>query len=508
MFRAILDDPHRRHLALTLLVGAGLAAYLTGSLVSIYGFDLALVLALAGGFPIYFEAASALVRAKISADLAVSLAAFAALSIGQYIVAAEVIFIMLIGGAVENYAVGRTRSGIAALLALRPHEARVRRDGEELSIHAGDVRHGDVVLVRPGDRIPVDGRVARGNSSVDQSPITGESLPADKGPGDEVFAGTINLYGAMEVSVERLGSDTTLEQIIHLVEEAEAAKAPAQRLADRYAAWFVPVVIVAAAATYLFTRDVVRSVAVLVVACPCALVLATPTAIAAGIGSLVRRGVLVKGGNVLEQLGKLRCMVFDKTGTLTLARLRVARIVPAPGHTEAEVLRLAAAVERHSEHPIAKLLVERAAEQEIEYPDGDGFLAQPGLGAQATVEGAAVRVGSPRFLHEAGVALPPGLLAQTDELGRRGCTLVLVARGAEAVGAAAVEDTVRPAAREAVDRLRQMGIGRMVMLTGDHAAAARSVAESLGIEDARAGLLPRSATASTMPPPWPPPTSV
>lgn len=491
MFRSILDDPHRRHLVLTLLVGAGLAAYLAGSLQSVYGFDVALLLALAGGFPIYVEAASALVRGRLSADLAVSLAAFAALAIGQYAVAAEVILIMLIGEALENYAVGRTRSGIAALLALRPREARVRRDGHEQTIPAEQIRPDDVVLVRPGEHLPVDGRVLRGQSSVDQSPITGESLPADKAPGDEVFAGTINLYGALELSVERVGKDTTLEQIIHLVEEAEAATAPTQRLADRYATWFVPVVLAAAAVTYLITRDLVRSVAVLVVACPCALVLATPTAIAAGIGSLVRRGVLVKGGNVLEQLAKLRCAVFDKTGTLTLARLRVAHVVPAPGRTEAEVLRLAAAVERYSEHPIARLLVHRAEEEGIEYPEADRFEAQPGLGAQAVVEGAVVRTGSLRFIEQAGVHRAPGFLAQIEHLARGGSTLVLVARGDEAVGAVAVEDTVRPDARQAVERLRHMGIARIVMLTGDQAAAAQSVATTLGICEVHSGLLPQ-----------------
>ncbi|NQT13499.1 MAG: cation-translocating P-type ATPase, partial [Planctomycetes bacterium] len=221
----LLDDPHRRHLVLTLLVGAGLVAYLTGSITSIYGFDLALLLALVGGYPIYAEAATALLKRRISADLAVSLAALAALYIEQYAVAAEVIFIMLIGETLEHFAVDRTRTGIAALLALRPQEARVRRpehDHDHL-VPADQIRPDDVVIVRPGDRIPVDGRVLSGSSSVDESPITGESLPADKILGDEGFAGTINLFGALDLSVERLGEDTTLEQIIHLVEEAEAA---------------------------------------------------------------------------------------------------------------------------------------------------------------------------------------------------------------------------------------------------------------------------------------------
>ncbi len=487
----LLSDPHRRHLVLTLLSGAGLAAYLTGAMVSVLGFDVAMLVALVGGLPIYLESVRALAERKISADLAVTLAALAALMIRQYAVAAEVILIMLIGESLEHFAVGRTRSGIAALLALRPHDARVRRGNQEQLIHADEVRHDDLVLVRPGDRIPIDGRVLRGNSSVDESPITGESLPVDKTIGEEVFAGTINLYGSLELAVERLGRDTTLEQIIHLVEEAEEAKAPTQRLADRYATWFVPVVILAALLTGLITRDVVRSVAVLVVACPCALVLATPTAVAAGIGALVRRGVLLKGGAVLESLGRLRTVVFDKTGTLTLAKLRIDSVVAAPGFDEAEVLRLAAAVERDSEHPIGRLLVERARSDGLEVPEIAGFVACPGLGAEAAIGGLPVRVGSPRYLEQVGARMPEPLAARVTELGRQGCTVVLVARGDEVVGAVAVRDTIRPEAPEAVRRLRGMGISRIVMLTGDHEAAARSVAEALGIDEVRSGLLPQ-----------------
>jgi len=484
------DTHHRRHLILTAAVAAGLAAYLTGSVTSLYGFDLAMVLALAGGFPIFCEAGRALARRQLSADLAVGLAALAALYIGQYAVAAEVVLIMLIGEALEHVAVGRTRAGIAQLLSLRPHTARVRRDGAEQVVRADEVRPDDVVIVRPGEGIPIDGTVLAGHSSVDQSPITGESLPADKTPGEKVFAGTINLHGAMELAVERLGTDTTLERIIHLVEEAESAKAPARRLADRWAAWFVPAVLLAAGVTYLTTADAVRAVAVLVIACPCALVLATPTAIAAGLGGLVRRGILVKGGAVLENLGRLRAVVFDKTGTLTLARLRIVEVVPAPGHDAADVLRFGAGVEGYSEHPIGRLLVERAASDGLDPPAATGFVARPGLGAEAVVGGAAVRVGSLRFLQEAGVAVPPALADRIAQLDASGCTVVLVSRDHEAVGAVAVADTVRPDARETVERLRGLGVERIVLLTGDHAAAAQAVGREVAIPEVRSGLLP------------------
>lgn len=490
---SLLKDPDRRRLALTALVAVGLAAYLSGALRSIYGFDLALILTLIGGFPIFHEAVSGLLSFSISADLAVSLAAVAALAIGQYAVAAEVILIMLIGESLEHFAVCRTRSGIAELLSLRPDTARVRRDGAEVLVEYSELRTDDVVIVRPGDRIPVDGTVLQGGSSVDQSPITGESLPADKTVGDGVFAGTINLYGTIEIAAERLGPDTTLEQIIHLVEEAESAKAPTQRLADRYATWFVPVVILAAGLTYVFTRDVIRSVAVLVVACPCALVLATPTAIAAGIGRLVRQGVLVKGGAVLESLGRLRTVVFDKTGTLTSATLHVCGVFPARGVTEQELLRVTAAVESHSEHPLGKLVVAKAEAEGIAPPAATSFTAHPGLGAEATVEDTVVRVGNMRFLAENDVAVPEDLMASAAV---PGATLVLAARDRGILGAIAVRDTVRAEAQSAVAQLRELGVTHIAMLTGDRADAADAVADTLGISERFSELLPADKIAA------------
>ncbi len=500
----ILQDPHQRHRALTALVAVALVAYLTGTIEAIYGFDLAMLAALVGGFPIYLSALTALARKQISADLAVSLAAFAALYLGytgeysenMYLVAAEVILIMLIGEALEHYAIDRTRDGIAALLALRPETARVRVNDHDHVVPIDEIEAKDIVIVRPGDRIPVDGHVVSGNSTVDQSPITGESVPADKTVGDEVFAGTINLHGAMELEVERIGEDTALEQIIHLVEHAEAAKAPTQRLADKYATYFVPIVLVAAGLSFLITRELVRSVAILVVACPCALVLATPTAIAATMGALVRRGVLIKGGAVLEKLGRLQSIVFDKTGTLTLARLRVDRIVAADGYDEELVLRLGAAVERHSEHPVGRLIVDRADAEGLASTESSGFAAHPGLGAEALVGSDVVRVGSPRFLEQAEVVIPAALQWQVDELCDDGSTVVLVARDRVAIGAVAVKDTVRGEANTAVQRLRGLGVERIVMLTGDNAAAAQTVAEGLGIDDVRAGLLPADKVAA------------
>jgi Cu+-exporting ATPase len=492
------QDPHRRHLLLTLAVGAGLAAYVTGAVRSVWDFDLAMLLALVGGYPTYSAAVTGLLRGKITADLAVALAAMAALWVGWhaadpsswFLVAAEVIFIMLVGESLEDFAIGRTRSGIAGLLELRPHTARVRRGDHEEEVHVPDIRPDDMVIVRPGERIPVDGRVTSGMSWIDQSPITGESLPVEKGIGDEVLAGTLNTHGALELAVERLGHDTTLERIIHLVEHAEATKAPVQRLADRYAGYFVPLVLAAAAVTYWVTRDVSRSVAVLVVACPCALVLATPTAVAAGIGFLVRRGILVKGGAVLENLGRLKAVVFDKTGTLTLAQFRVERIETVSRFTPDVALRLAAAVDQHSEHPIARLLVAHARQLGIAVPPADGFLSQPGLGATATVDAQAVRVGNPRAMEAAGARTPDDLVPRIESLRRDGLTLVLVAVGDEVIAAIGAGDAIRPTAEAAVHDLRHLGIAHVAMLTGDQEAAARAVAQRLSISEVHWGLLP------------------
>ena len=493
--RDFFEDEHRRHLALTALVAVGLTAYLTGTVRTVFGFDLALILALIGGFPILSEAVIGLFSLRISADLAVSLAAIAAIAIGQYPVAAEVILIMLIGEALEDYVVDRTRDGIEALLTLRPATARVHRDGKELIVPADEVQLDDTVLVRPGDRIPVDGTILSGGSSVDQSAMTGESVPCDKLPGDEVFAGTMNLCGQAEITVTRLGKDTTLEHIIQLVEEAESAKAPTQRLADKYATFFVPIVLIAAAITYALTREVTRSVAVLVVACPCALVLATPTAIAAGIGRLVREGILIKGGAVLEALGRLKSVIFDKTGTLTSATLKIRELLLTEGQSENELLALSAAVEQHSEHPVGQLLIEHARDQGLAIPASDNFAAHPGLGAEARVAGALCRVGNRKFLEEQGVVLPEAELERIAAAAT-GATLVLVAREDALIGAAVVADTVRPEAAATIQQLTDLGITKLVMLTGDNAAAAAAVGAAVGIEDQRSDLLPDDKVAA------------
>ncbi len=444
---------------------------------------------------VFARALGELLQGRLTADLAVSLAAVGALFIGQNLAAAEVMFIMLLGGALEEYTAGRARSGIAAILALRPAVARVRRDGQDLTVPVADVRRDDVVLLRPGDRIPVDGRVLRGGSAVDESAMTGEAVPVDKGPGDDVYEGTTNLHGAMEIEVVRQGADTALARVLHLVEEAAASRAPIQRLADRWARWFVPAVLLAAGLVAWRSRDPIRAVSVLVVACPCALVLATPAAIAAAIGALARRGVLVKGGAALETLARLRSILFDKTGTLTQARLQVAAVVPAAGLHPDGVLATAAVVEQASEHPIARVIVEEARRRGLAWADAQGFLAHPGLGAQADVAGETSWVGNARLMAGQRVSIPPELLERTAALSAGGCTVVWVASGGRCLGAIAVRDSIRPEAVAALHDLRRIGLPRIALVTGDQEPAARTVAAALGIPEVRAQLLPSDKVA-------------
>jgi Zn2+/Cd2+-exporting ATPase len=349
-------------LTLIAFVVVMLGLYVTGAFTRIFGIDTALITTLVGGYGIFSDSLSRLLRGKIGGDLAVTIAAFAALAIGQYVAAAEVVLIMLVGTALESYAVGKTRGAIAALLRLAPLSATVLRDGAEVTLPVQEVRPGDRVVVRPGERVPVDGTVVRGQSAVDQAALTGEPLPVTRGVGDPVYTGTINTLGLLEVEAEAVGDDTTLAQIIRLVEEAEERKAPVERLADRWAGYFVPTLVTLGAlvfAVWFFLLRaplevaLTRMAATLIIACPCALILATPTGMAAAIGRCARRGILTRGGVYLETLARVDCVVFDKTGTLTTGRPEVVDTVALDGHSRAEVLRLAAAAEQGSAHPIA-----------------------------------------------------------------------------------------------------------------------------------------------------------
>lgn len=422
---------------------------------------------------------------------------------------AAVITLVLLGKWLEARAKRQTADAIRALNALQPTTARVRRGGAEVEVPLGQVRVGDLVVVRPGDRVPVDGTVVEGRSHVDESLITGESRPIAKDEGDAVTGGSVNAEGALLVRTGAIGAETTLARIIRLVESAQAAKAPIQRIVDRVSAVFVPVVLGIALLTFLawgglrgdWEAALINAVAVLVIACPCALGLATPTAIMAGTGVAAQRGILIKDAEALEVAHAVTVVAFDKTGTLTEGRPAVAAVLPAAGHDADEVLRLAAALQRSSAHPLAVAVLDRVRAQRITVPEARDTSALPGRGVQGTVRGQVLALGSTRLLRERGIDAGP-LAAEAARLEGEGRTLswlmseVSGQAGAwQLIGLLAFGDTVKATAPEAIARLHALGI-RTVMLTGDNRGSAAAVATALGIDDVRAEVLPGDKAAA------------
>ena len=415
-----------------------------------------------------------------------------------YDTAAVIITLILLGRYLEARAKGQASEAIRRLMELRPKTAHVIRHGEEVEIAADEVEVGDVVVMRPGGKIPVDGVVVAGQSAVDQSMITGESIPVEKGEGDEVIGATINRSGSFRFRATKVGRETALAQIIELVRQALGAKAPAQRLADRVAGVFVPTVIGIAVATFVlwltlgptpaFTRALLNFVAVLIIACPCALGLATPTAIMVGTGKGAENGILIKGGETLELAQRLQVIVFDKTGTLTEGAPRLTDVVAADGAGEAQILRLAAAAERGSEHPIARAIMSGAQERGLELPEATDFQAVSGHGLRATVEGARILLGNAKLMTDNGVELG-ALGARAKALRTEGKTAMFLASDGRVVGILAVADTLKRGSREAVHLLRQMGL-EVAMITGDNAQTAAAIAREAGIDRVLAEVLP------------------
>jgi len=409
-----------------------------------------------------------------------------------YDTSAMIVTLILLGRYLEARAKGRASRAIERMADLAPRTARVIADGVEREMPAADVAPGDVLLVRPGEKIPVDGVVKSGSSTVDESMITGESLPVEKGEGDEVAGATVNMVGSFEMRAVRTGDKTVLAQIARMVAQAQGSKAPIQRLADRVAGVFVPVVVVLAIATFIVwkvagpepatTHAILRFVAVLIVACPCAMGLATPTAIMVGTGRGAEMGILVKGGEVLELAHRLTTVVLDKTGTLTRGRMAVTNVLPAPGAGSHELLRAAASVERGSEHPIARAIVERARSEGIKLQRVERFEATPGKGVAALVDGQEVFLGAPDTTSELERSME-------SEIEARGHTPVIVRRGNRVLGAIGVADTLRDESREAVADLRRMGV-RVVVLTGDRRHIAEAIGRELGADEVVAEVLP------------------
>jgi len=417
--------------------------------------------------------------------------------------AAMIITLILLGRLLEARAKGRASSAIEQLLELRARVAHVIRDGVEEDVPLDGVEVGDLLSVRPGETIPVDGRITEGTSSVNESMLSGESLPVDKQAGDPVIGSTINLTGSFRFTAERVGRDTVLSQIVSLVEEAQGKKAPIQRLADRVAGIFVPTVISIAVITFIvwmlvgpapaITHALVAFVAVLIIACPCALGLATPTAIIVGTGRGAELGILIRGGEVLEQAKAIDTVVFDKTGTLTTGKLSVTDIVALEGSTEEEVLRLAASAEMDSEHPLAAAVREEALAQSAGPTHPDSFEAVPGKGVRAKVGGLEILVGKPGFIVESGVS-DTGFVSEAERLSEEGKTSMVLAKGGEALGVIGLADTIKEGASDAVRQLTEMGMS-VYMITGDNGRTAAAIAAQAGIENVLAEVLPQDKAA-------------
>jgi P-type Cu+ transporter len=440
-------------------------------------------LVLLAGAPIFWKVIKATLRRQVISHTLMSLGVLAALVVGQWPTAAVIVFFMRIGDYAEHFTTERSRKAVKRLTALAPQTARVERGGAEVVVPIAEVRVDETVVVRPGESIPVDGEVVSGQATVNQAAITGESMPVEVSTGSQVFAATLAQLGSIRVRVRHVGADTTFGRVIAMVEEAEAHRAPVQRVADRFSAYFLPVVATIALLTFLLSRNPLAVAAVLVVACSCSFALATPIAMLASIGAAASRGVLVKGGKYLELLARAEVLLIDKTGTITAGHPQITDIAALADYSENEVLTLAASAERYSEHPLAEAVRQAAALRLLSLQEPTHFEAVPGQGIRAEVNGATVRVGN-------GKMIPQGdSLAVSQNLEAAGKTLLYVERADEVIGVLAASDTLRPEVPAALARCRQLGVKQIELLTGDNERTAQAQASQLGIAY-RASLLP------------------
>lgn len=452
----------------------------------------------AGGWyiaPRGFRAARSL---ALDMNFLMTIAAIGAAAIGEWSEGASAMFLFAVAQLLEGYSMDRARNAIKALMDLSPTEATVKRRGREETVPVGEVLINETIIVRPGQKVPLDGVVLDGHSAVNQAPITGESIPVDKGPGAEVFAGSINEQGRLEVRVTKLVEDTTLARIIHAVEEAQATRAPSQAFVDRFSRIYTPAVVAFAALIIIFPPLLgfgtwgewfYRALTMLVIACPCALVISTPVSIVSGLAGAARGGVLIKGGVHLENAGAVTVVAFDKTGTLTKGIPAVTDVVSLNGIDERELLRLAAAVEHGSEHPLARAIIAKAEKESIEPAASSGFQALVGRGAKASVEGRTIYLGNERLCRELGTCSDAGyeVLRRFEREGKTG---VLITDEEEPLGVIAIADEVRPEAKRAIEVLKADGVGKTVMLTGDNKGTAAAVAKELGVDEFYAELMP------------------
>jgi Cd2+/Zn2+-exporting ATPase len=449
-------------------------------------------------------------RLLLDIDFLMVIAAVGAAVVGAWAEGAFLLFLFALANALEHYALNRARDAIRGLADLVPDTARVLIHGREQVVAIGQVRPGDVVVVRPGERLAVDGTLCAGTSSVDQAPITGESVPVPKALGDTVFAGTVNGEGALEVMVTAAVGDRTLDRVIRLVETSRDARAPTERATAKFERVFVPLVVIADLLLIVipplfglldWNTSLYRGMTVLVAASPCALALGAPAVMLAGIAQAARRGVLIKGGMHLEALAHIRAIAFDKTGTLTVGRPEVTDLLPMPGIPAEELLRIAAAVEQRSQHPLAQAVVRRAVTDRLALPEAGDLVSITAKGVRSAVAGETVRIGSPRLWQGGDEQLPAALAAHVSEIVGRGHSVMVVQHGARWLGAIGLADQPRTSARAAIARLRTMGLGPMVMLTGDHRPVGEAVGSAVGVDQVMADLMPEQkveAIASLM----------
>ena len=434
-----------------------------------------------GGYPVLKSAIKALFIPDLNVDTLVSIAAIAATSVGAYQEAATVVFIMLLGEFLEHLTVGKARKAISSLIQLSPKTAWVKRGDQEVQVPIEEVTAKEVVIVKPGERIPVDGKIVSGCGSVNQSMLTGESIPVEKGMGDRVYCGTINEAGSCEIEATQIAEDTKLAQIKRLILEAQAEKSPIQRVMDRFARYFIPAILLIALATFLITKEPVRAITVLIVACPCALVLGTPTAVVAAIGNAARQGILIKGGSFLEQMGRLRTLLMDKTGTLTHGKPKVVEIKAFDGVDEKEVLYWAAIAEKRSEHPLARAVTDKAETLGLSIPHPEFFENFRGKGVKAQWNSKTMMSGSSEHLKGEGIEIPESAKEWLRVKELEGKTSLLITLDHRLVGVISIADTLREKAKTTIEKIRREGVSEIWMLTGDSEQVASRIGRELEI---------------------------